>query len=130
MNDLLDEQPIIVKDTIRFQWWVILIWLAVFAIGYLFRMMHWPFHGIIRIIGSGGFMAYSLSFLILAKPRTAGIIVSNCLSLLWVLIVIWGIFFNGGYPFNAGGAGALGLAFGFLFTVHIVSLYFMKKNRA
>ncbi len=130
MNDLLDEQPIIVKDTIKLRLWVLAIWFAVFAIGYAFRAMHWPFNSVLRIIGAGGFMAYSLSFLILAKPRNAAIIVSGCLSILWILIVIWGIFFNGGYPFNAPGAGIQGLTFGFLFLLHLVSLYYMKKNRA
>lgn len=130
MNDLLDEQPIIKKDTIHFRVWVILIWLFIFAIGYLFRMMHWPFNSVLRIIGAGGFMAYSLSFLILAKPKNALIIVSGCLSILWIGVVIWGIFFNGGYPFNAPGAGIQGLTFGFLFILHLVSLYFMKKGRA
>lgn len=130
MNDLLDEQPIVVKDTIHFRWWVILIWIAVFATGYLFRMMHWPLSGVIRIIGSGGFMAYSFSFLILVKPRNASIIVCSCVGFLWLLILAWGVLFNGGYPFNIQGVMAQGLAFGFLFAVHIVSLYFMKKNRA
>lgn len=130
MNDLLDEQPIIVKDTIQFRWWVIAIWFAVFAIGYGFRAMHWPFNSVLRIIGAGGFMAYSLSFLILLKPRTAPIIVSGCLSILWIGIVIWGVFFNGGYPFNLPGAGIQGLTFGFLFLLHLVSLYYMKKGRA
>ncbi len=130
MNDLLDEQPIIVKDSIHFRLWVIGIWLLIFAIGYLFRMMHWPGNSILRIIGAGGFMAYALSFLILVKPPTALIIISGCLSFLWIFIVIWGIFFNGGYPFNAAGAGIQGLTFGFLFLLHLVSLYFMKKNRA
>ena len=129
MNDLLDEQPISAKDTIHFRLWVILIWAAIFAIGYLFRMMHWPFSSTLRIIGAGGFMAYSLSFLILAKPKTAPIIVSGCLSILWILIVFWGVFFNEGYPFNAPGAGIQGLTFGFLFILHLVSLYFMNKNR-
>lgn len=130
MNDLLDEHEIRIKDTIHFRLWVIAIWFTVFAIGYTFRAMHWPGNSILRIIGAGGFMAYSLSCLILVKPKTAPIIVSGCLSILWIGIIIWGVFFNGGYPFNAPGAGIQGLTFGFLFILHLVSLYFMKKNRA
>ncbi len=130
MNDLLDEQPIPIEKTIQFRLWVIGLWTFIFAIGYLFRVMHWPFNSVLRIIGAGGFMAYSLSFLIHAKPKPALIIFSGCLSILWIGIVIWGVFFNGGYPFNLQGAGIQGLTFGFLFILHLVSLYFMKKTRA
>lgn len=129
MQDLLDEKPMTTQKVIQFRIWVILIWIVVFVIGYLFRIMHWPGNSLLRVIGAGGFMAYSLSFLILLPQRSSLIIVLNCLSLLWVIVLIWGMFFNDGYPFNEQGLIAQGIAFAFLFLVHFVSLYFIKKNR-
>lgn len=130
MQDLLDEQPNITQKTLRFRVWVILIWIAVFVIGYAFRMMHWPGNSILRVIGAGGFMAYSLSFLLLLPQKSSLIIILNCLSLLWVIFILWGAFFNGGYPFNKQGLIAQGIAYAVLFLIHFVSLYFMKKNRS
>ena len=129
MQDLLDEKPMTTQKVIQFRIWVILIWIAVFVIGYLFRIMHWPGNSLLRVIGAGGFMAYSLSFLILVSQRSSLIIVLNCLSLLWIIVLLWGMFFNDGYPFNEQGLIAQGIAFTFLFLVHFVILYFMKKNR-
>ncbi len=129
MNDLLDEQPISAKNTIHFHWWVILIWSFVLTTGFLFRIMHWPGSSLFQVIGFGGFMAYSFSFFVLARPRSISIIICNCISLLWVLILICGELFNDGYPFNINGIIAQGISFAFLFIIHIISLYFIKKSR-
>jgi hypothetical protein len=129
VEDLLDEIPSKSKKSIQFKIWVILIWGSIFMIGYLFKIMHWPFNSILRVIGAGGFMAYSLSFLILVKSRSMPIIICNSIGLLWILILVWGFLFNGGYPFNLQGITAQLIAFLVLFIVHIISLYFIKKNR-
>ncbi|AEA45877.1 hypothetical protein [Fluviicola taffensis] len=130
MEDLLDQIPSKSNNTIQFRWWVILIWVSVFMTGYFFKFMHWPGNSIVRVIGTGGFMAYSLSFLILAKPRTTPIIVCNSISLLWTLILIWGALFNGGYPFNLQGITIQGILFVICFLIHLGVLYLMKKVRA
>nr|WP_294860385.1 hypothetical protein [uncultured Fluviicola sp.] len=130
MNDLLDENMTSQKSTLRFYWWVAFIWVFFFAIGYLFRIMHWPFASILRIVGAGGFMAYSLSFLILTNPRTISIIISNAISLFWILLLIRGVFFNRGYPFNEQGVAAQVIAFAILFLIHWGILYLIKKRRS
>ncbi|WP_341904425.1 hypothetical protein [Fluviicola taffensis] len=130
MQDLLDEQSVPTQKTLRFRLWVILIWSFIFLIGYAFRIMHWPFSSILRVLGAGGFMAYSFSFLILTNPRTILTIVFNAISLFWTLLVIWGVFFNGGYPFNKDGATAQGIVFSILFLIHWGVLYLIKRVRS
>lgn len=130
MNDLLDEQPISRENTIRFRLWVILIWAFIFAIGHLFKIMHWPGNSVFRVIGAAGFIAYSLSFLILIPQKNNLIIVLNSISLLWIIILIWGVLFNDGYPFNAQGITAQAIAFAILFLIHFGILFVMKKARS
>jgi hypothetical protein len=127
--DLLDEQLTSPRKTLQFKLWVILLWAAFFAIGYLFRFMHWPFNGVLRVIGAGGFMAYSFSFFLLSKERSTIVITCVGLSLLWGLTVVWGVFFNHGYPFNLSGLAAQAVVFAVLFVLHFLSLYLIKRNR-
>lgn len=129
MNELLDENIASQKDRLHFRWWVLLIWITIFLIGYVFRVMHWPGNSLFRVIGAGGFMAYSLSFLLLLPQKSSLIIVLNCLSLLWVIFILWGAFFNGGYPFNQQGLIVQVIVYAVLFLIHFISLYFIKKAR-
>lgn len=129
MDELLDENLTPQKSMLHFHWWVILIWVIIFAIGYVFRIMHWPWNSILRVLGAGGFMAYSFSFLLLLPQKNTSIMVLNSISLLWIVFLFWGNFFNGGYPLNGQGLIVQGIAFVLLFLIHFISLYFIKKSR-
>lgn len=129
MQDLLDENITDQKNTLQFHSWVLLIWGSVFVIGYLFWFMHWPWNSILRMIGAGGFITYSLSFLILIKQRTIPIIISNGIGLLWILIILWGEFFNDGYPFNGQGLIVQAVILAISFLIHWAVLLPIKKGR-
>lgn len=119
MEEILDQSTVYKTKTLRFRFEIIAVWLLIFAIGYFFKIMHWPFSGILRIIGFGGFMAYAVSLLILVKQKTTPLIICNIISFLWVVILLWGVFFNDGYPFNAGGVALQGIVFVILSVLHI-----------
>ncbi|MNJ84561.1 hypothetical protein D3C87_20180 [compost metagenome] len=129
MEELLDQATTPKKKTLQFRWETILIWGLLFFIGYLFKFMHWPFANIFKLIGAGGFMAYSLSCLLLVNKRTFSLVVCNVLSLFWILIIIWGAFFNDGYPLNFAGLGAQVILLGILFVLHFGILLIIKKVR-
>lgn len=130
MQDLLDENITDQKNTLRFHWWVTFIWFFFFVIGSGFRIMHWPFAAILIILGAGGFMAYSLSSLILANRKTPLIIICNLIGGSWILFIVWSIIFNNGHPLNEMGLLVQLAAFAILFLIHWGVLYLIKKGRS
>lgn len=130
MEELLDEITPRPKSKLRFHWWVLLIWFAVFAIGYAFRFMHWPGSSILRVTGAGGFMAYSLSLFLLIKPKNSLLIFANSVSLFWIVLLFWGVFFNHGYPLNKLGLAAQGIILFLLFVIHYGIFFLVKAKRS
>ena len=130
MQDLLDQNMTTRKDVLRFHWWVAFIWFFFFLIGNGFRIMHWPFAAILIILGAGGFMAYSLSSLILTNRKTPLIIIGNLIGFSWILFIVWSIIFNHGHPLNATGLLVQLVAFAILFLIHWGILYLIKKGRS
>ncbi|WP_300662668.1 hypothetical protein [Fluviicola sp.] len=130
MEELLDEINTDEKKTLLFRPEIAFIWFSIFAIGYLFKVMHWPFTGLLRIIGAGGFMAYAFSLWILTKQKTILLLICNTLSLFWIVIILWGFFFNDGYPFNYAGLTLQGITFGILLVLHFALLLIIKKRRS
>jgi hypothetical protein len=127
MEDLLDND-FSRKRKYRMKVWVLAIWFAVFCIGYLFRMMHWPFASYLRILGGSGIMGYSLAACLLFRGRD---ITNNALSLisvLYLVLLIWGAFFNGGYPFNVEGLAIQLVVLLIFFAGYIVLLRSKKQN--
>lgn len=129
MTELLDEMTPQPKKQLHFSWPVILIWILLFFIGYFLRVMHWPFGNLIKITGAGGFMAYSLSILILVKPRSLVVRICNLISLAWIIFLFWGLFFNNGYPLNFYGLNLQIIVFVILAVLHLAILFIVKKTR-
>ncbi len=129
MEELLDEINTREKKTLLFRTEIIIIWFLIFVIGYLFQVMHWPFTGLLKTIGAGGFMAYSFSLWVLTKQRTTLLRICNMLSLIWIVIIFWGFFFNNGYPFNAAGLGLQVIVFGILLILNFSILLIIKMVR-
>jgi len=129
MQDLLDDMDSTKKQVLRFRWWVLFIYFFIFFIGNGFRIMHWPFSIMLMIIGAGGFMAYSLSFLILIRRKTPFIIISNLLSFSWLLFIAWAIIFNYGHPLNEIGLLVQLATFSILFVIHFFTLLPLKRSR-
>lgn len=103
MSDLLDSPLHTSGKGFRFKLWVPLVWLGVFLVGYGFWFLHWPGNSVLRIIGFAGFAGYNASALFHLKGSH---IVNNILitlSAAWMVVVVWGEFFNGGYPLNLNG---------------------------
>lgn len=130
MEELLDEITPSPKSELRFHWWVLLIWFGVFAIGYAFRFMHWPGSAALRVTGAGGFMAYSLALFFLIKPKNSLLIFANSVSLFWIVLLFWGVFFNHGYPFNENGLIAQGITLAILFVIHYGIFFLVKASRS
>ncbi len=130
MNDLLDSS---LEDSkqFRFKLWIPLIWLGVFSVGYLFKILHWPFSSMIRIIGFAGFAAYNFNAVFLLKAKH---IVNNVfigLSVLWIILLFWGAFFNGGYPFNFEGLFYQAVALVLLGIIYLlINLIVYRKRKS
>lgn len=129
MDELLDNITPKSMKLLRFVWWVALLWGILFAIGYVFRLMHWPLGNILKIVSAGGFMAYSLSFLVLSKPLSIAVKICSGISALWVGYIFWGEYFNNGYPLNLSGIMAQGVVFAILFVLHFGILLLVKRAR-
>jgi hypothetical protein len=129
MQELLDENMTPKKSTLQFHWWILLIYFFFFLIGNGFRIMHWPFAAILMIIGAGGFMAYSLTSLILINRKAPLIIISNLISFSWMLFMAWAIVFNHGHPLNEIALLIQLTVFAILFVLHFGILFLIKRYR-
>ena len=74
-------------------------------------------------------MAYSFNILILSRERSVLTIIGVVVSSFWIVLCIWGMFFNGGYPYNAAGISAQGIVFVILFVVHLGILLLIRQYR-
>lgn len=129
MEELLDEITTDEKKGLLFRPEIVSVWFSIFAIGFLFKVMHWPFNGLLVTIGAGGFMAYAFSLWVLTKQRTILLRICNILSIFWIVIILRGFLFNNGYPFNAAGLALQVIAFGILLILHFAILLVIKKVR-
>lgn len=85
MSDLLDDHLIEDKEKeYKFNMSFALFWCAMFFIGAIWRLMHWPGAGLILLSSAAGLMAYSLSAILTLKGKSMG----NNFSLGIALILI------------------------------------------
>ena len=97
MDELIDAPDRV--DAPLIKWYPFLVWGILFVISYLFRVMHWPGASTLHLVSIAAIVAYCILGLIY-KQRQGYLYVFTWLSGLWFLIIHWGAFFNGGYPFN------------------------------
>ncbi|MFY0672337.1 MAG: hypothetical protein JXQ87_02975 [Bacteroidia bacterium] len=73
MSDLLDDHLIEDQNKkYKFNMSFALFWCALFFIGAIWRLMHWPGAGMILVGSAAGLMAYSISAVLTLKGKSMG----------------------------------------------------------
>lgn len=127
-ENILDKDLINNKHTKPFKIRPLIIWGIVLAVGILLRLMHWPGGAILILTSSAGAQAYSIVGYIKSKERNKLNIIFSILGFIWVFIIIGGIFFNDGYPFNEKGLGVYSIVFAMYFVIYYL-MYFKSQNK-
>ena len=103
MKDVLDHEETSIYDLSRakkVQYFLFLIPLT----GIVFRFMHWPFASILIISGTSIAFSYGLSILSSFRIRKPSIFaLATFLEIPWMIVLVLGILFNGGIPYNSNG---------------------------
>lgn len=94
----------------------LIVWSVILLLGLLFDFMNWPGFTILILPSSAGLFAYSLNGVIASKNRDLLSLIVSILGTIWFLILIVGMLFNGGYPYNE---------IGFLIYLIILVLFFV-----
>src|SRR5687768_2759905 len=125
-NETIDHSIIEPKSDNGFSTWPLIIWLSVLVLGMIFKFNHWPAANIIILLSTASITGYSFYSYIFYRKENRIPAVFSILSLLWIAIIILGIFYNDGYPFNAGG-----LEFYFAFVmISFITFFLSKKIKA
>lgn len=98
-EDILDEFGT-ERRAEKFLWRIPLIWIVVLLVGVLFRVMHYPFGGLLSLIPGGGLLAYSLHGMVRKETRSILCVVIFAASAIWTLVLLYGAFFRNGLPYN------------------------------
>jgi len=81
------------------------VWITVLLIGLLFKLLLWKGNAAMILFSSGGLFASSLDHMLKYRKENNRTQVLVGIGILWILVLIWGNLFNGGYPYNWGGFG-------------------------
>jgi hypothetical protein len=101
-----------------FQLKSLLIWTAVLVLGFIFRGLEWAYDDILIVLATAGISAYTFHHFIRSKDKDVIKIAVLSLAAIWLIVFIWGAFFNNGYPFNK-----TGLKFYFYFFLIVMGIY-------
>ena len=123
-KDILDQDFVGKKPEPFFKPRAILIWASVLIIGLGLKFMHWPFAAVLIIVSGAGLQAYCLIAFINPKERDPLNMVLSIVGWIWNAILIWGIYFNGGHPYNKNGL----MVYGAFFVVFCI-VYFLLSSR-
>ncbi len=131
MSDVLDDGLFEEKESgyeYKFKLRPILIWSGFILLGFMFKLLHWP--GLILLVVSpAGLSAYAFSGLISLKGKST---INNILSgmgIIWLLVLVWGLIFNDGYPLNIFGVGVyVGTLLGYIILYELAKI--IRKRRA
>lgn len=102
----------------------VIIWSVLLMIGANFEIMNWPGGAVLVIVFSAGLTAYSFSGLLESKGRNWFNNLLCMLGFFWFGIIVWGVFFNYGYPYNKNGLVGYCVAF----TVFFLINEFLKRT--
>ena len=130
MKDLLDE-PKKLKNHLKPNYYVLYIWLALYIISFPYRIMHWPFSLPLMLLTSSAVLAYSSSKIIfITKLKDKTLLIIGSLAFLWLIYLLYGAMYKGGYPVNETGLTYYSFSFCFLFVLHsIINLVKLKKHK-
>ena len=124
-NETIDND-FINKKSIPFRYHWFYIWLGLYIIGALFKIMHWPFASIMILTGSAGAFAHAISGLFFYKTRNNFTFYFILVGVLYSVRLIYGAVFKNGKPFNYYG---LSLFLGVLLVVLLIEFIFLKYKR-
>ncbi len=100
MNTILDKDFVKTNNTYKTKTLTTIIWATILLIGIIFRIIDWPGYNTLQIIGASGLIAYNLSGFIRLKGKNMLNNIMSLLSIVWIIYIISGIFFNDGHPLN------------------------------
>lgn len=129
MEEILDDVSQLQQPTYNsFKSRVLFIWGGVLFIAFLFKVMHWPGQAVLMLLATGGLSAYAISGMLSHKGKDSlnlGIFVA---AMLWTLFIFWGVFFNGGYPYNFRGLNLYIIIIAIYLAAYEIAKYVRKKN--
>lgn len=127
-TNILDQEFVDKKPQTYFKSRAVIIWGVTLILGIVFRIMHWPFSSVLIVISSAGLHAYCINGFIKPKERNALNTVLSIISIIWLVALIGGVFFNNGHPYNEMGLLVYAVTFMIYFTIYYL-FYLRKKNR-
>jgi hypothetical protein len=126
-EDILDQNLVDEKHKTIFKIRPVIIWLVFLTIGLLFRILYWPGAGILILVSTAGLQAYCLNGFIKSKERNILNTILSILGLIWFVVMLGGIVFNNGHPYNIYGLGVYSVVFAIYFIIYY--LIIRKKSR-
>ena len=126
--DILDDN--LIKQTYKraFINRPLIIWFSLLGLGLLFKLLGWPLSGFLILIPSAAISAYSINGFFRHKERNITNSAFSLLALLWVIVIISGILFNNGYPYNLKGLTLYLSIFVILSALYYVYLEFLIRK--
>ena len=104
MNEILDEEALGEKPVLKINTRTNVTWFCIFFVGILFRIMHWPGHSLITLLGASGFIAYNVFCSVHLKGKDTTNNIFLLLSFIWLIYVLYGFFFDkNNWRFNEAG---------------------------
>lgn len=99
MEEIIDD-IIKKKPSYQLKVYILIIWILFILLGIAFSLMNWPGKNILILFSTAGFSAYSFSGFLTYKGSHILNSICTVISLCWLLVMLFGIFFNNGIPFN------------------------------
>lgn len=127
MHDILDAPE--EKKQIKPNYRPLFIWAFLIFTGIIFKIQHWPGNGLLILISTSGITAYALSkVLFIYKTENILFLVTTLLSLVWIGILFYGLFFKDGTPYNYRGITLYFSIFFLLFAVYsVINIFKLRK---
>ncbi|NOQ73744.1 MAG: hypothetical protein GQ574_17180 [Crocinitomix sp.] len=119
------------KSTLKpyqFKLKAVLIWGALLVLGLILKAIEWPLDGVLIVSGSAAITAYALHHIFRSKGKDSLNNAILSLAIIWLAILIWGVFFNAGYPYNKYGLQFYSYCFVIVFLIYEV-VRFVKLRK-
>ncbi len=127
MEELLDSLGKSLKPKVNYT--ALIVWLCVLGAGLLFRSMHWPFGSTFIILSSAAITAFTFSkVLMITKFMNFPLLFLGGTCVIWMIIFLWGAFFNQGHPYNVYGLAMYLIFFVIMFAIHSAINYSLRKK--
>lgn len=128
MNDILDDDLISKDHEFDYRTWHFYVWIPLFIIGVLFKIMHWPGSSFLMLFPSAILVAHSVCCAMRFKGRNIHNNMLLAAGVLWTAYLIFGAFFNNANRFNFKGLMVYGIAFFLSFVFYEILFRFRLKK--